>query len=144
MIRIEEVMTRDPALCTPDDSVVDCAKLMAREDVGLIPVVESRETRKLIGVVTDRDLCMTVIAEGRDPNECKVEEAMSDEPITVGADEALERALELMKRHQIRRVCVIDEDGASIGVLSQADVVRAAPAKEVKRTVTEISKPATD
>lgn len=141
MPTIENVMTRDPALCTPDDGVVDCAKLMARADVGFVPVVESRDTRKLVGVVTDRDLCLSVIAEDRDPQECKVEDAMTEEVATVTPGDSLDRALELMQQRQIRRLCVIDEHGACIGVVAQADVVRAAQPDQVKETLEEISKP---
>src|SRR5262245_58564108 len=122
----ENVMTREPAVCTPDDSAVECARLMAREDVGFIPVVESRDTRKLVGVVTDRDLCLNVIAEGRDPNTTKVEELMTEEVISIRPEENLDRVLELMRKHQLHRICAIDENQAILGVIALADIAQAA------------------
>ncbi len=139
MPTIEKIMTRDPLCCRPDDKVVDCAKLMEHEDVGFVPIVESLDTRKLLGVVTDRDLCMQVIAQGRDPNECTLEELMTDELVSIGPQEELQRALDLMAQNQIRRLPVVDEHGACIGILSQGDVAKVASPHQLKATVTAIS-----
>jgi CBS domain-containing protein len=143
MPTVEETMTRDPICCSPDEGVVDCAKKMEEHDVGMIPVVESLDTRKLIGVVTDRDLCLTVVAGGKSPGDSTVEECMTDEVISVAPGDDLGRALELMKQNQIRRLPVVDESGACVGVLAQADVVSAVAPKLVKETMSEISRPAT-
>ncbi len=141
MANVESAMTRDPVCCTADESVIECARLMDEEDVGMIPVVESADTRRLIGVVTDRDICLTVVAQGRNPRECVVEECMTDELFTVRPDDDLERALDLMRSEQIRRLPVVDENGAIIGVIAQADIASAIAAPEVKRAIEEISKP---
>jgi CBS domain-containing protein len=125
MATIESVMAREPGCCTPDDGVVDCAQRMERDNVGMVPVVESLDTRKLIGVVTDRDLCLEVLAHGLDPNDVTVEECMSDELYTIGLGDSLARAAELMEMHQVRRLPVVDEHGAILGVLSLGDVARA-------------------
>lgn len=140
MATINSVMTRDPACCTADESVVECAQMMETEDVGLIPVVESLDTKKLIGVVTDRDLCLDVIAAGRDPNGCVVEDCMSDEVYTVRDNDDIAQALSLMKEHQVRRLPVVDEQGACIGIVSQADLSRAVPAGDFQQTIAEISR----
>ena len=140
-MKIESVMTRDPVFCLPDEGVVECAKLMAREDVGLIPVVESRDTRRLVGVVTDRDLCLGVVAEGRDPETVTIENCMTDRVVTCRPEDELEVALDRMREHRIRRIVVVDETGCCVGVVAQADVVKAAPAPEVKETIAQISKP---
>ena len=136
---IETLMTRDPSCCTPDDGVIECAQRMAKEDVGAVPVVESQDTRRLVGVITDRDLCLSVVAEGRDPAEVSVGDCMTDEVITVTPDDTLDRALELMQQNQIRRLCVVDENFCCIGMLAQADVARAASAAQLKQTLGELS-----
>lgn len=141
MAKVQDVMTRDPACCTPEDGVIECAKMMAREDVGVIPVVESRDTRRLVGVVTDRDLAMEVIAEGKNPETCTVGDCMSDELVVCRPHDDLDEALGLMQEHQIRRVMVVDEDFSVVGVVAQADIAKAAGAREVKQTVEEISRP---
>lgn len=140
MPNVESVMTRDPVCCTANESVVECARMMEEEDVGMIPVIESADTRKLVGVVTDRDICLAVVATGRNPSECTVEDCMTDELFTVKPGEDLSRALEIMKSERIRRVPVVDDSGAIVGVLAQADIAGAAGAREVKETVEEISK----
>lgn len=141
MPTIETVMTRDPVCCTADDSVIECAKAMARENVGCIPVVESQDTRKLIGVVTDRDLCLDVIAEGRDPDDVTVGECMSEDLVTLEAGDDLDDVLRLMQENQLRRILIVDEDFACVGIVSQADIAQAAPSQQVQRTVAQISRP---
>src|SRR5262249_9677889 len=116
-------------------------KAMEREDVGIIPIVESRDTRRLVGVITDRDLALRVVADGRDPTEVSVEECMSEDLVTVKATDDLATALQLMQEHKLRRVLVVDENCACVGVVSQADIARAAAPDEVRRTVAEISRP---
>jgi CBS domain-containing protein len=140
-MRVEQVMSQNPVCCTPDDTSAECAKLMAREDVGFIPIVESQDTRRLVGVVTDRDLCIAIVAEGRDPGDAKVEECMTDEVISVAPGDSFDHVLGLMRQHRIRRVCVADENGALVGVVALADIAKAAAAGEVKETVARISEP---
>src|SRR5262245_41386847 len=111
MATVESVMTREPACCTADDSVIECARLMESADDGMIPVVESRDTRKLIGVVTDRDLCLQVIARGLHPRDLTVEEAMTDEVYTVAPGDTFEKAVQTMAQQKVRRLPVVDERG---------------------------------
>jgi CBS domain-containing protein len=117
MPTVRSVMERAPACCTAALGVVECAQIMERVGASLLPVVESMASRKLVGVVTDRDLALGVVGEGRDPRECTVEECMTDELYTVGPDEELDRALEIMERQRIRRLPVVDEQGACVGLL---------------------------
>jgi CBS domain-containing protein len=135
---VEDLMTRDPACCTPDDGVVECAKFMAREDVGVVPVVESQDTRRLVGVITDRDLALGVIAEGRDPAATRVEECMNDEVVTVRPTDTLEEAEEQMRQNEVHGICVVDDSFACVGVIAEADILRAS---RVKTTHGDVPRP---
>lgn len=137
-----EVMTKDPVCCLPADTSARAAQLMREFDVGPIPVVESGETMKLVGIVTDRDLALKVVAEGRDPNAVKVEELMTREPVTCRAEDELQKAVGLMAERQLRRIPVVDEGGKIIGIIAQADVATRTEAPEkTAGVVEEISKP---
>jgi CBS domain-containing protein len=116
-----EIMTLSPACCEPGDTVTDVAQLMRRQNVGSLPVVESRDTMMLIGIVTDRDLTMKVIAEGHDPGTTVVRKVMTPNPITCHPDDQVQKALETMARHQVRRLPVV-ENGKVIGIIAQADI----------------------
>ena len=121
-MQCSEVMTKDPSCSLPTDSVFAAAQLMKSEDVGPIPVIRDKQTKKLEGIVTDRDLALKVVAEGLDPKNTRVEEVMTTGVITCGADSDINDALELMQQHQVRRVPVVDDDDKLIGIISQADV----------------------
>jgi len=136
-------MTANPICCTPDDTAARVAKIMKTEDVGSVPVCEGRESRKLVGIVTDRDLAIQVVAAGKDPNSVKVKDVMTREPVTCRADQDLEGALEAMEKYQIRRLPVIDESGHLIGIIAQADVAtRSNEPEKTAELVEEVSQPA--
>jgi CBS domain-containing protein len=135
MGQVREVMTQSPTTCQLDATVVDVAKLMAREDVGPIPVVEGD---RLVGIVTDRDLVIRVIAEGRDPGKTKVADVISKDIVTVSPDEDLERVLGVMSQKQVRRVPVVEGERL-VGIVSQADVARAADEERTGEVVQQIS-----
>jgi len=118
---IREVMTSNPRSVEADKSVVDAAKLMREEDVGLVPVVEGD---RLVGTLTDRDVAVRVVAEGRDPQSTSVREVASTDLVTVDPQQDLDEALRLMAEHQVRRIPVVEEDGRLVGVVAQADVAR--------------------
>ena len=103
------------------DSVADAAKLMKGEETGIAPIVEDG---RLIGVVTDHDITVRVVAEGRDPNTTKVEEVASRELVTIDPEMTLDDALEVMAHHDVRRLPVIEEDGTLVGIVAHADVLR--------------------
>ena len=118
----EEIMTPNPVCCLPTDNVKKVAELMAHSNVGPIPVIENEQTRKLIGIITDRDLVLKIIAEGRDAKTTKVESVMTRKVVTCRADEDLQRAMDAMSEHQLRRVIVVDQVNKILGIISQADV----------------------
>ena len=135
-------MTENPICCTPDDSVVRAAKFMKTEDVGSAPVCEGRDNRKLVGIVTDRDLAIQVVAAGKDPNTVKVRDVMTRDPITCRANDNLQTALDAMEQHQIRRIPVVDESGQLVGIISQADVATRTDNPELTaELVEEVSQP---
>jgi CBS domain-containing protein len=137
MAQIREVMTKNPRTVRPDDTAVDAARLMRDEDTGIVPIVEDDD--RLVGVVTDRDLAIRVIAEERDPRATKVAEIASQNLVTIDPQQDLDEAMRLMAEHQVRRLPVVEEDGKLVGVLAQADVARHAEPERTGRVVEEIS-----
>jgi CBS domain-containing protein len=133
---IREVMTSNPRTIEADKLVADAAKLMRDEDVGLAPVVEGD---RLVGTLTDRDIAIRVVAEGKDPASTMVREVASAEVVTVTPKQDLDEALRLMAEHQIRRVPVVEDDGRLVGVVAQADVARQADERQTGELVGEIS-----
>jgi CBS domain-containing protein len=140
MKKVKEIMTRNPVCCTPQDNVTDVARLMKREDVGSLPVVEDRKSGKLNGIVTDRDLVLKVLAEGRDPNSIEVEAVMTRTPVTCGSDDDIQDCLHAMEQHQIRRMPIVDGSGKIVGIIAQADVAtRGGEPEKTAQLVEEIS-----
>lgn len=141
-MQCEELMTRNPKCCAPGDTAMRVARMMRIEDVGSLPVCSSPESKRLVGIVTDRDFCLEIVAEGRDPNSTTVETCMTREPVTCRADEDLETALDRMEAHQVRRIPVVDERGMLVGIISQADIAtRARSPEKTAEVVAEISRP---
>jgi CBS domain-containing protein len=144
MMTCSDVMTKDPACCVPTDSASRVAKIMKTENVGSIPVCESRQSRRLIGIVTDRDLALHVVAEGRDATGTLVQDVMSKEPISCSPQDNLQMALDAMQSHQVRRIPVVDRGGQLIGIIAQADIAtRYDDPKKTAETLEEISRPST-
>jgi len=135
-----EVMTSKPVCCLPDDQAAKAAKLMKVGNIGSIPVVESEQNRKLVGIVTDRDLAMKIVAEGRDGRSTKVEAVMTGAVVTCLADDDLQKALDAMAKHQLRRIPVVDNENKIVGIIAQADVAtRAGQPDKTAEVVKEIS-----
>lgn len=134
--RVRDVMTADPKTVTPETSVVEAARLMTSEDVGPLPVVEGGE---LVGIVTDRDLVVRVLAEGRDPESTLVGDVYSGRPVTVSPDDRVDRALALLGQHQVRRLPVA-EGGRIVGIVAQADLAREESNEAVGEVVEDISR----
>ncbi len=134
------VMTKNPICCLPNDMAAKAAQLMKRENIGPIPVIENEETRKLIGIVTDRDLALKIVAEGRDAKSTKVEAVMTRKVVTCRADDDLQIALDAMSEHQLRRIPIVDNDNKILGIISQADIAtRVDRPKKTAAMVKEIS-----
>lgn len=131
MRKCSEVMTREPVCCEPGESIVEVAGVMKREDVGSVPVVESHEDRKLIGIVTDRDLVVNVLADGANVERATVRDAMTANPASCHEDDDVTKALQLMSERQVRRMPIVDGAGRLTGIIAQADV-----ATRVKRDET--------
>jgi CBS domain-containing protein len=136
--KVREAMTGRPRSVTPDTPLSQVAAVMEADDIGAVPVVEGEQLR---GMVTDRDIVVRAIAKGKDPNGMPVREIFSGEVITVGPDDDLSNALQLMAEHQVRRLPVVDEDNRLVGIVSQADVALEAKEKEVGQMVGDISRP---
>ncbi|HEX5468259.1 MAG TPA: CBS domain-containing protein [Gaiellaceae bacterium] len=136
MTQVREVMTSKPASCAPQDSISDAARAMASEDVGPIPVVEGD---RLVGLLTDRDIVVRVVAEGRDPQSTSVGEVASSDLATVSPDEDLDRALQLLAERRVRRLPVV-EGGKLVGIVAQADIARRGEDKQTGQVVEQISK----
>lgn len=133
---IRDVMTSEPRTIDAGQSVAYAAKMMRDEDVGLAPIVEDD---KLIGMLTDRDIAIRVVAEGRDPDEVTVGEVASRQVVTVDPQQDLDEALRIMAKHQVRRLPVVEEDGRLVGIVAQADVAREGNDKQTGALVEEIS-----
>jgi len=136
---VATVMTDNPACCTPNSSLTEVARLMVDNDCGEIPVVEDMMSRKLAGVITDRDIATRVVAQGRNTADAKASDCMTTPAIAVTADTSLEDCCEVMESAKIRRVPVIDDKGGVIGIVSLADVVRSANASTSQSVVKEVS-----
>jgi CBS domain-containing protein len=133
---IRDVMTANPTSCQPSTTIVEAAKVMAQEDVGPVPIVEGG---RVVGLVTDRDLVVRVLAEGRDPNSTTIGEIASADLVTVEPDTNLDEALTLMGQNQVRRLPVV-EGGQLVGIVAQADVARAADEEDTGEVVQDISR----
>ena len=115
-------MTEDLVYCLPSDPVSKVAQLMKKEDIGPVLIVDNERTKTLVGIVTDRDLALKVVAEGRDPQTTKVEDVMTRKLVTCHADDDVERAMKAMAQYQLRRIPVVDDNMKLVGIISQADV----------------------
>jgi len=122
MRKCSEVMTMNPACCLPNDTVLQLAQMMKDKDIGPVPIIENEQTRRLVGIVTDRDLALKVVAEGRDARTTTAAEVMTRKVVTCHAEDDLQKALEAMSEHQLRRIPVVDNDFRIIGIIAQADV----------------------
>lgn len=139
-MKCKDIMTPNPSYCSPEEISVKAARIMRDEDVGIVPVCE--EGKKLVGVVTDRDICLTVVAEERHPREVKVLECMSEDLVTCKPEDNVQKAADLMKEYQVRRIPVVDDQGRILGMIAQADIaLKVGKPEEVTETVQEISKP---
>lgn len=140
-MQVHEIMTAAPACCCRGETAQQAANIMRDLNVGAIPIVESDKDDTLIGLVTDRDLCLEVLADGTYPQEKNVEDCMSAELVTCKADDTLEKVVGLMQQHQVRRIPVVDSHNHIQGIVSLADVVIIAHEHDVAETITEISEP---
>lgn len=137
--KARDIMTKDPAFCTPDTDLKSVAQMMCQHDCGEIPVVDSPESRKPIGVITDRDITCRTLGQGRDPFDLKASDCMSSPPVTVKEDASLDDCCRLLEEHQIRRIPVVDDSGRLCGIVAQADIALKAPPGRVQHVVRQVS-----
>lgn len=142
MVKCQEIMTENPVCCLANDMVEGIAQWMRTEDIGAVLVVDSYQSRKLIGIVTDRDLALRVIGARRNPNDTRIGDVMTLNLITCQPTDDLEVALEAMAHHQIRRIPTVDRHGQLLGIISQADLAtRLHDPQKAANVLQEISQP---
>jgi len=138
--KCSDIMTEDLVYSLPEDPVSKVAQLMKKQDIGPILIVDNERSKTLVGIVTDRDLAIKVVSEGRDPQKTKVEEVMTRKLITCHADDSIENALKAMAQYQLRRIPVVDDNNRLVGIISQADVAtRVDEPEKTAEVVKEIS-----
>lgn len=127
-MKASELMTPSPSCASTNDTARDVARLMRDCDCGAIPVVD--ENKKVVGMITDRDLAIRALADGKDC-ETKVGELMTASPACASVDDTVRDIEKLMSTHQVRRIPIVDAKGCCVGIVSQADLARAAEQEEV-------------
>jgi CBS domain-containing protein len=151
-MRIEKIMTQQVSTCGSYDSLEHAASLMWNSDCGSLPVVSGNGSPQVCGIITDRDICMAALFQAKPLRELRVKDAMASRVITCTAGDTVEDVEQVMQREQIRRLPVVDNDGALVGIVSMADIVREAarsqfgqrpqvPASDVMVTLAKISTP---
>ena len=142
-MKVREVMTSDPICCLPSDTAQKVAQIMRDNTVGAVPVVADQDSKTLVGMITDRDICCLIVATGHDAKTVTIEEFVHANPVTCRDGENLDKCERAMQENQIRRIPVIDGNGACIGIVAQADLALKDKPEKVSKTVSEISKPET-
>ena len=141
--KCSEVMTTKPTCCTSGDAVQVVAQSMKSQNVGAMPVIDSHENKHVIGIVTDRDLALHVVAGALDARKTPVADVMSRKVVVCMVDDDWQVALDAMAKHQLRRIPVVDEHGRIAGIIAQADVaIRMEEPQATAKVVEEISRAA--
>ena len=138
-MNVGEVMTKDPACCSPETSLQEVAQMMVDNDCGCIPVVNSGSNEP-VGTVTDRDIACRVVAEGKNPLDLTASDVMTSDVVSIRPDASLDECCKVMEDHQIRRVLVVDDQGCCCGIVAQADIAANASASDTAEVVQEVSK----
>lgn len=141
-MKCKQIMTPHPSTCTPQATVQAAALIMSEEDVGIVPVVDP-ETDRLLGVVTDRDLCLDVVAAGKHPEALRLVAILHDHLITCHVEDEIDVCLARMKEFQIRRIPIVDDRGTCVGIIAQKDIaLQFGEAEQVSSLLREVSKAA--
>lgn len=140
-MEVKDIMTPDPACCTPDSTLQRVAEMMVENDCGEIPVVENMANMRPVGVVTDRDIVCRTVAKGLNPLTLTAPECMTAPAVTVTPDTPLDECCRVLEENQIRRVPVVDEGGACCGIVALADIAKHAKTRETAEVVKEVSEP---
>src|SRR5438309_7626112 len=134
-------MNRDPVCCVLSDTAQTVARILCDRNVGSMPVVADQQSRKLVGMITDRNLCCTVVAQGMDPNAIPITKLLALAPLSCRDGKNIETCERLVQEHQVRRIPIVDAEDRVIGIVSQADLALRDKPERVSKTVAEISKP---
>jgi CBS domain-containing protein len=136
-----DIMTTNPTCCAAGDPVTKAAEVMKNEDVGAVPVIDDATTKKLVGIITDRDIVLNVVAANKNLD-MRVEEVMTRNPVTCRPDDAVQHAMDRMSQHQVRRIPVVDGKERIVGIISQADLaLRADQPEKTADVLEDISQP---
>ena len=138
-MEVKEIMTPDPACCTPDATLQRVAEMMVENDCGEIPVVESAASTRPVGVITDRDIVCRAVAKGLNPLTLTASDCMTTPCVTVTPDTSLDECCRVLEENQIRRVPVVDSGGACCGIVALADIAKHARKRETAEVVKEVS-----
>ena len=140
-MKVHDLMSPDPACCVAHTPLREVGRLLVENDCGAIPVVDALDTRRPLGIVTDRDIVCRSIAEGRNPLELTASDCMSRPCLTADEDATLEECCRLMEANRIRRVVVVDGEGRCSGIVAQADVAQSASDQKTAAVVKKVSRP---
>ncbi len=140
-MKVKKVMSKRLAYATPDMEIGKVAEMMADYKVGSLPVIENKDSRKVVGIVTDRDITTRVVAKGKDPQKMTAKDVMSTPVVTVKRGDKMKDVAQMMEKNQIRRIPVVDNNGEICGMVSQADLARNAGDQTVADMVQRVSKP---
>jgi CBS domain-containing protein len=140
-MRVKGIMTANPVCCTPNTSLREVAEIFVDHDCGAVPVVESFESMKPLGIITDRDIACRAIAKGKNALELNARDCMSTPSVTVREDASLDDCIEAMESNRVRRIVVVDEFGRCCGIVSQADIALHGSKKATAEIVKEVSAP---
>jgi CBS domain-containing protein len=141
-MQIKEIMSEHPVFGTPDTNLRVIAQMMVENDCGCIPIVESEDSKKPVGMITDRDIVIRTVAENKNPLDFRAADIMTDGIVTVNPGTSVEECCNLMENKQIRRVAVVDDNGKLCGMVAQADIAINAPTDTTAEVVQEVSKTA--
>ena len=141
-MNVQEIMTSSPICGTPETSLHDIARMMVENDCGCIPIVENEDTKKPVGMITDRDIVVRTVAENDNPQHFHAKHIMTKNIATVSPETSVEDCCKIMEGKQIRRIAVVDENGALCGMVSQADIANNASTEKTAQVVQEVSKTA--
>ena len=139
-MKVSDIMTENPTCCTAETGLQEVAQMMVDHDCGCIPVVDSENSKMPVGMITDRDICCRVVAQGKNPLDLTAGDAMTSSVVSVKPETDLEECLNLMEQSQIRRIAVVDDNGAVCGIVAQADVAINAGEHETAEVVQEVSR----
>lgn len=139
-MKVSEIMTSKLSFCTSDSSLQEVAKMMKSEDCGAIPVVDNSDSCSPQGIITDRDIVIRTLAEGKNPMDLKASDCMSEKVVTVDCEADVKECYALMAEHQLRRI-VVTKQGKVAGIVAQADVMVKGNESEAAKVVEQVSQP---